>query len=418
MTKFIPSNDSPREQPTRPGTLVSAALVAGSLISLLSFGMRSAFGLFTEPYVQTHQRPRELFVFAMALQNIAWGISQPVAGYVADRVSTFAVLAIGGLLYAAGVAWMVVASMPWEVHLSATLTGIGMGGASFVTVSAALQKIVPEPLRAWAVGIVTASGSLGQFVVVPLIQALIDSLGWVGAASWAALVLATIPVLAILVWRAVRNAGPTVDAAIHNARSLRIADAMRHRSYQYLVLGFFACGFQLAFITAHLPLYLIDIGIGQGIAAWALGIIGLFNIIGAYVAGSLCARHGMRRLLVSIYLLRAALIVAFLMISPTPATVLVFAIVSGLTWLSTVPPTSGLIVTFFGTARISTLFGIVFLSHQIGAFFGVWLGSVLHEATGSYQMVWWLCVVVSVGAALLHLSIRERAAVLPATVAA
>ena len=380
------------------------------MISMISFGVRSAFGLFADPFSHSHNWPREIFAFSLAIQNIAWGLSQPIAGYIADRFGAFRVLVGGGIAYVAGMVWMIFGSHPIGIHMSAVLVGVGIGGASFVTVVSVLTKIIPESHRAWAVGIGTAAGSLGQFLIVPLLQIVIDSFGWVAGAWMAAAGLLTIPVLALVVRAASANpaAAGRANAAPLQGRS--ILQALKHPSYQLLVAGFFACGFQLAFITAHFPMYLNDTGLGQGVASWALALIGLCNIIGTYVAGVLSGKYSKRLLLAWLYFARAALIAAFVATPPSSVSVLIFALCMGLTWLSTVPPTSGLIATFFGTSQLATLFGFAFLSHQVGAFLGVWMGAATFAATGSYMMIWWAAAVVSVAAGLLHLPIRERAA--------
>jgi MFS family permease len=384
-------------------------LVCGCLISLVTFGLRSSFGLFTGPMSMAHGWSREVFALAMAIQNLAWGLGQPLGGALADRFGPARVLAGGGLLYALGLALMAISTTPWTLHLSAgVLIGVGMGGASYIVVLAALGKIVPPQHRSWALGLGTAAGSFGQFLLVPLGQAFIATYGWQVTALLMAGLTAAVPVLASG-FAGVRPER-TTEAAPELGLAATLRAAVGHTSYLLLLTGFFACGFQLAFVTIHLPPFLTDRGIDASLAAWAIALIGLFNIVGAYMAGVLGARHSNRMLLCAIYLGRAVAIALFMTLPISPPSVLLFAAVMGLLWLSAVPPTSGLVALMFGTRYMATLFGIVFLSHQLGSFTGVWLGGWLFERTGSYDLVWWLSVVLSLAAALLHLPIVERPA--------
>jgi MFS family permease len=390
----------------RPLVLI---LVCGCLISLVTFGVRSSFGLFTWPISTTYGWSREIFALAMAIQNLAWGIGQPLGGALADRFGPARVLAGGGLLYSFGLALMAIGTTPGALHLSAgVLVGFGMGGASYIIVLAALGKLVPPERRSWALGLGTAAGSFGQFLIVPLGQACIAAYGWQVTALLMAGLAATVPLLASAFTGA--RPAPTIDAVPELGFAATLRAAFGHRSYLLLLAGFFVCGFQLAFVTIHLPPYLTDRGIDASLAAWAIALIGLFNIVGAYVAGVLGARHSNRLLLCAIYVGRAAVTALFMTLPITPASVLLFAALMGVLWLSAVPPTSGLIATMFGTRYMATLFGIVFLNHQVGSFTGVWLGGWLFERTGSYDVVWWLSVVLSLAAALVHLPIAERPA--------
>lgn len=384
-------------------------LACGCLISLLTFGLRSSFGMFTDPVSTSHGWSREVFAFAMAIQNLCWGIGQPLGGALADRFGPARVLAGGGALYALGLALMAASSSPGTMHLTAgVLVGLGMGGASYITVLAALGKIVPPERRSWALGLGTAAGSLGQFLVVPLGQAFIAAYGWETAALLLAALAATVPLLALGFSGTGRTTAARSELDLSFGQTLRTA--IGHTSYLYLLTGFFVCGFQLAFITIHMPAYLVDKGIGPGLAAWAIGLVGLFNIVGAYVAGVLGQRHSKRLLLSGIYLGRAIATALFVALPISPVSVLLFSAVMGLLWLSTVPPTSGLVAVMFGTRYMATLFGIVFFSHQVGSFTGVWLGGLLYETTGSYDVVWWLSVLLALAAAALHLPIIEKPA--------
>jgi MFS family permease len=396
------------------GTAAAAAplvliLVCGCLISLLTFGVRSSFGLFTQPVSSTYGWSREVFALAMAIQNLAWGLGQPLGGALADRFGPARVLAGGGVLYALGLALMAFSTTPGSLHLSAgVLVGFGMGGASYITVLAALGKVVPPERRSWALGLGTAAGSFGQFLVVPLGQAFIAAYGWQVTVLLLAALAAAVPLLASAFAGARPAPAMAAEPELGFAQTLRAA--FGHPSYLLLLTGFFVCGFQLAFVTIHLPPYLADRGIGAALAAWAIGLIGLFNIVGAYVAGVLGARHSNKMLLSGLYVGRAVVTVLFLTFPITPVSVLLFAAGMGLLWLSAVPPTTGLVAVMFGTRYMATLFGIVFLNHQLGSFVGVWLGGWLYERTGSYDVAWWLSVILALAAALIHLPIAERPA--------
>jgi predicted MFS family arabinose efflux permease len=295
------------------------------------------------------------------------------------------------------------------------LLGIALGAASTFTVVAAFARLVPESHRSWALGLGTASGSLGQFLVAPLGQAFIVAYGWQTALVLMGVMVLAVPVLAL----ALGTSGPVPAGEAARAATSVQADfdalgavrrAFGHGSYVLLVLGFFTCGFQLAFVTVHLPPYLTDMGASPGLAAWAIALIGLCNVVGSYGAGVLGGRLPKRYILSFIYAGRAVAIAAFVLVPVTTPSVLAFAVVLGLLWLATVPPTSGLVAVMFGTRYIATLFGIVFLSHQVGSFIGVWLGAVLYERTGSYDIVWWIAAALSVVSALVHLPIREAPA--------
>ena len=383
-------------------------LLCGCLISLVTFGVRASFGLFTGPLSEARGWDIEIFALAIALQNLLWGIGQPFAGGVADRFGALPVLAGGAVLYAAGTALMAVSTSPAALTLSGgVLVGLGLSGASFTIVIAAFTRLVPVDRRTWAIGLATAMGSLGQFLFAPLGQAFISAYGWATALVLLSGFIALVPVLALAL-------GGKGEEAASDEPDLPTRDALRqafgYSSYLLLAAGFFVCGFHVAFITVHLPPYIEDLGLSANIGALAIGLVGLFNIIGSYTAGVLGARHSQRLLLSGIYTLRALVITLFLVVPVSAASVLVFAAAMGVLWLSTVPLTSGLVALFFGTRHIGTLFGFVFLSHQVGAFVGVWLGGVIESATGSYEAMWWLSVALGLTAAALHLPITERRA--------
>jgi MFS family permease len=387
------------------------------LIALITYGLRTSFGLFAAPIGEGRGWSPEVFALAIAIQNIVWGMGQPFAGAIADRYGSARILAAGGVVYAAGVALMAVSPTPLAFNLSAgVLVGLGLSGASFTIVIAALGRLVPEDKSSQAMGLATAAGSLGQFVFAPLGQAFLTDYGWQTALLLLAGSMVVVPALAV----ALMGGG---DRQRGTEGSLPAREAVRrafgHGSYLLLVAGFFVCGFHVAFITTHLPAHIAVVaGHSHGgmhtacpaVAAWALALIGLFNIVGSYGSGMLGARHSKRQLLAGIYLSRAVVIALFITLPPTPAVVLVFAAAMGVLWLSTVPLTSGLVAVMFGTGNLGTLFGIVFFSHQVGAFLGVWLGGLAMEQTGTFTPVWLAGIVLAVIAADLHWPIVERPA--------
>lgn len=382
-------------------------LVAGCLISLITYGLRTSFGLFVDPLSDGRGWGREVFALSLAIQNLVWGLGQPAAGAIADRYGSGRVLALGGAVYALGVALMAASITPLTLHLSAgILVGIGLSGGSFTIVIAALGRLMPPDRRSWAMGMATAAGSFGQFLFAPLGQSFISGYGWTTALVMLAAFAALVPVLAAALRSggAVREDGPSLSLRESTRR------AFGHGSYLLLVSGFFVCGFHVAFITTHLPPHLTDSGVSPRVAAWSLALIGLFNVVGSYGAGVLGGRGSKRRLLSGIYLARAFAIALFIALPPTPVVVLGFAAAMGILWLSTVPLTSGLVAVMFGTRYLGTLFGFVFLSHQVGAFLGVWLGGVAYEQTGSYAPVWWAGVALALVAAALHWPIAEKRA--------
>lgn len=394
--------------PRLPAILV-VTLVAACAISLLSFGVRSAFGLFTAPLSADVGVSREVYALAIAIQNLAWGLTQPFAGFITDRFGPRRVMVGGALLYSLGIAGLAFATTPAQIYATAgVLAGVGMGGASFTTAVAALGRLMPESHRSWALGLGTAAGSLGQFVIVPITQSLVDASGWRSGAWLMAAAVAAIVVAAVFVRGETRNEGAGAPAPTAG-HLLILATAFAHPSYLLLVFGFFVCGFQLAFITTHFPAYLMDRGVPGAVASWAIAMVGLFNVVGAYLAGVLGGRPGSKKWLLSgVYWARGAVLLAFVLAPLSTTSILLFGAGMGLLWLSTVPLTSGLVATFFGTRYMATLFGFVFLSHQVGSFFGVYAGGYFYERSGRYDAVWWLCIGLSIFAALVNLPIRER----------
>jgi predicted MFS family arabinose efflux permease len=384
-------------------------IVAGCLIALITFGLRSSLGLFTEPLSVVRGWDRETFALAIAVQNLLWGLGQPFAGAVADRYGAGRVLAVGGVIYAGGTVLMALSTSGTTLALTGgVLIGLGLSGASFAIVLAAFARLVPPDQRSWALGIGTAAGSLGQFLFAPLGQGFISEYGPVTALVLLSGFVALVPLLATALTG--RGDPEELDGEPELPARAAIRAALAHPSYVLLTCGFFVCGFHIAFISTHLPPYLTDLGFSGSLAAWALALIGLFNVIGAYSAGVLGGVQSKRLLLSGIYFSRAVIFALFVVVPKTPLVVLVFAAAMGLLWLSTVPPTSGLVAVMFGTRHVGMLFGFVFLSHQVGAFIGAWLGGVVYESTGAYDLMWWLSIALGLAAAVVHLPIHEQRA--------
>ena len=392
-------------------------LLCGCLIGVLGFGPRSGLGFFLTPMSSLHGWGRDVFALALAIQMLLWGAAQPLAGALADRYGAAPVLSAGALVYALGLAAMAYSSTPAVLHLTAGMViGFGLAGSSFTIVIGAFGRLMPPEWRTLAFGAGTAAGSFGQFLFSPLTVALMDRFGWQETlVIFAGVVLLIMPLSLALA--APRGASaPAAGAQQSVAQAL--SEAFGHRSYVLLVIGFFTCGFQIFFIAVHLPAYLIDRGLPAYVGGWTLGVIGLFNIVGAIGAGWLSGFVPKRYILSFIYFGRAVAILVYIMLPPSPATTLIFGAVLGLFWLSTVPPTSGLIAVMFGTRWLVMLFGFSFFSHQVGGFLGVWLGGLLFERTGSYDVVWWLSILFGVLSAVINLPIVEKPVVRPAAVPA
>jgi MFS family permease len=384
-------------------------VACGCLMAILTFGPRSTFGFFLQPLSTDLGVGRDVFAFAVAIQNLLWGAAQPFAGAIADRYGTLRSLWVGAILYAAGLVLMAYSTTPGMLTLSAgVLIGFGLAGASFTIVLAAFGKLLPESKRSFAFGAGTAAGSFGQFLFSPLAVALIGSVGWhTTLMIFALMVLICLP-LALAVATPAQETSAFASAMRPQSFREALGEAFGHQSYILLVLGFFTCGFHVAFITTHLPPYLVDKGLDAKWGGWVIAFIGLFNIIGSIAAGILGSKVPKRYLLCAIYFMRTAAIVLFMLFPVTPLSALLFAAAMGIAWLSTVPLTSGLVALMFGVRYMATLFGFVFFSHQVGAFVGVWLGGVLYERTGSYDVVWWLGAALGIFAGLVNLPIRER----------
>lgn len=386
-------------------TSLATVLLFAALLVCVSMGIRHTFGLFLTPMTTDHQWSREAFSFAIALQNLMWGAAQPVAGLLADRFGAKRVLWGGGLFYALGLAGMAWSSSATGFAATAgVLIGLAQSGTTYSVVFSALGKLVPPNRQSWAMGLVAAAGSFGQFLMVPVGSGLIGGLGWFGTL----LIFAASALLILPLGSALTRSLPVSATGGGQTAGEAVREAMRDKSFIYVIVSFFVCGFQVVFIGVHLPTYLLDKGLSGNVGMTALALIGLFNIFGTYGVGQLGTRYPKRYLLAGIYALRSVVISVFLLLPLTPLTVYVFAACIGLLWLSTVPPTNAIIAQIFGLRFLGMLSGIAFFSHQVGSFLGVWLGGKLFDATGSYDLVWGVCIVLGVLAALFNFPIDER----------
>ncbi len=382
-------------------------IISGCIIALMAFGPRSAMGFFQIPIIETHGWDRTTFGLAIAIQNICWGIGQPIFGAISDKYGTGRVLVLGGIFYALGLYGMSVADTPFMLHFTAgILVGLGTAAGSFAIIMSAFARNVPSEKRMFVFGIGTAAGSAGMALFSPLTVAMIGALGWQETLVWIAMSMMVVPILAYFLRGSAESGAysrPEDDQTVAEA----LKEAFNHKSFNLLTAGFFVCGFHVAFITAHFPAYISDIGLDPKWAGAALMLIGGFNIIGSLASGIIGQRYPKPAFLSLIYVLRSFVIVAFLLLPQTPASVLIFACAMGLLWLSTVPPTNALVAVMFGTRHLGLLGGVVFFSHQVGSFLGVWLGGYLYDIYGTFDVVWWLGVVLGLVAAILHWPIKE-----------
>jgi MFS family permease len=383
-------------------------IICGCAIALLGFGPRSSLGFFIQPMSREFSWGRDVFGLALALQNLLWGLGQPIAGAIADRFGLLRVMIVGALLYAGGLLMMRYAATPSSLDLgTGVLIGFGLSGCSFNLVLSAFSKLLPPEQRGIALGAGTAAGSFGQFLFAPFGVAMIDNFGWQSALTVFALLMLLIVPLSLALSTPPATSS-NVPAADQQSFKTALAEAFGHRSYVLLVLGFFTCGFQIFFIAVHLPAYLVDRGLPAEIGGWAIATIGLFNIVGAITSGWISNLMPKRYLLSLIYFGRSVAVLIYILLPPSAVTTLVFSAVLGLLWLSTVPPTSGLVALMFGTRWLAMLFGFAFFSHQVGGFLGVWLGGLLFERTGSYDAVWWLSILLGLLSAAINLPIVEK----------
>ncbi len=384
---------------------LTQVLVFGAAVVTLSMGIRHGFGLWLQPITMDRGWTRETFGFAIAIQNLAWGIAGPFGGMVADRYGAFRVLIVGGLLYAGGLATMALSTSGLAFFGSAgLLIGMAQAGTTYAIVFGVIARNVDPAKRSWAMGVAAAAGSFGQFLMVPVENWLIGAFGWQNALyvlGFAALLI--LP----LAFGLREPAHPPGTYGAPQSIGSALREAFSHKGFRLLTAGYFVCGFQVVFIGVHMPSYLKDNGLSPTVASTALALIGLFNIFGTYIAGSLGQRVSKPRMLSVIYLLRSAVIVVFLLVPLSPWSVYLFAAAMGLLWLSTVPPTNAVVAQIFGVQYMSMLGGIVFLNHQFGSFLGAWLGGRLYVVTGSYDIVWWLAVALGMMAAALNWPVRE-----------
>jgi MFS family permease len=385
---------------------LTQVLLCGAAIVTLSMGIRHGFGLWLQPITQAQGWGRQEFGFAMAIQNLSWGFVGIFAGMVADKFGAFRVIAWGAVIYSVGLLGMAWATDPWVFALfTGVIIGTAQAGTTYAVIYGVIGRNVPAERRSWAMGVAAAAGSFGQFLMVPVEGLLISQAGW----QTALVILAAAALLIVPLAWGLRE--PALNAPGQTQRDQTIAQALKeafkYPSFQLLMAGYFVCGFQVVFIGVHMPSYLKDHGLAPQVASYALALIGLFNVFGTYIAGSLGQKMPKKNILAFIYAARSVAIVVFLLAPLTPTSVYIFSAVMGLFWLSTVPPTNAAVAQIFGVAHLSMLSGFIFFSHQIGSFMGVWLGGYLYDKTGSYNIVWYLAIALGVFAALVNLPVRE-----------
>ena len=381
-------------------------LVCGAAIVTLSMGIRHGFGLWLQPITQAQGWTRETFAFAIAVQNLSWGLFGIFAGMIADRFGAFRVIIAGAVLYALGLAGMALAATGLLFTLSAgVLIGAAQAGTTYAVIYGVIGRNISAEKRSWAMGVAAAAGSFGQFLMVPTEGFLISSLGW----KEALLVLSAAVLLIVPLAFGLREKTTAGAAPVKREQTIvqALAEAFKYPSFQLLMAGYFVCGFQVVFIGVHMPSYLKDKSLPPEVASYALALIGLFNVFGTYAAGALGQRMPKKNILAGIYFARALVIAIFISVPLSPLSVYIFSAVMGTLWLSTVPPTNAAVAQIFGIQHLSMLGGFIFFSHQIGSFLGVWLGGYLYDRTGSYDIVWYLSIALGIFAGLVNLPVRE-----------
>ncbi len=392
-------------------------ILCGCLIAALTFGPRSAMGFFQLPILEDTGWSRTTFSLAMALQNLMWGVSQPIMGAIADRYGTWRVITFGAICYVIGLWMMGNATSTAELHIGGgILIGIGIGSASFGIILATFARHAPAEKRSFVFGLGTAAGSFGMFIFAPISQSLISNFGWSDTLIFFSAAMLIVPILAIPL---IGNSSTAMGAKAEYSQTLieALREAFSTKSYLLLVIGFFVCGFHVAFIAAHFPAYISDLGLDKSWAVIAISVIGGANIIGSIGSGIIGQRYSMSKFLTLIYLSRAVVFTLFLIVPVTPWTIIAFSVAMGFLWLSTVPPTNGLVATMFGTKHLGLLGGIVFFTHQLGSFLGIWLGGYLFDLTGSFEPVWWIGVALGLFAAAIHWPIVDKPVARPAQAA-
>lgn len=387
-------------------------LIGSAIILALSLGVRHGFGLYLVPMSDEFGWGHNVFSLAIAMQNLIWGAAQPFTGALADKYGSKIVVAVGGVLYTIGLLLMAVSSTGWLLNLSVGLIlGLALSATSFSVLLSAVGRAAPPEKRSLAMGIASAAGSFGQFIMLPSTLLLLQNFGWSAALVVSALLIAMIVPLAWML----KAPAFVVPNASTNQVQLSFNDilviAKNHKPFWFLSLGFLVCGFQVVFIGIHLPGYLIDHGFNATTGTVFLALVGLFNIVGTYTAGWLGGKYSKPKLLMGLYGLRGIAIIAFLMLPLSTVTIYSFGVVMGLLWLSTVPLTNGIVANMFGIKYLSMLSGIVFFTHQVGSFFGGWLGGVNHDVTGNYDLIWLFSIILSVFGVLVHFFVDEKAVV-------
>lgn len=388
----------------------AVVLASACLLLALNMGVRQGFGLFLGPISHNYGWPREVFSLGMAIQVLTWGVAQPLAGMLAERFTAPMIVFLGGLFYAIGIVLMAMADTPVQLYLACLLLGFAISGASFGVVFGPVARSSPPEQRSKALGIATAGASFGMFVGPLLTQYLIAQFGWLGALYALATLAAIMAPTAFILGNGNAPQGAAAAGPAPAAVPLRqaLAEASGHSGFWYLCAGFFVCGFHVTFVGTHLPAYVVACGLSPTMGAWALSLVGLFNVIGSYTAGVMGGKWRKKYLLSTLYLGRAIVFGVFMLLPKTEPVVLGFAAVMGLLWLSTVPLTSGLVAQIFGAQHMTTLFGIVFLAHQVGSFLGGWLGGVAFDKTGSYDLMWVMSILLGLLAAVIHMPIGDR----------
>ena len=404
MTSITNPSGAPDTQ--APKLSMVQVLLCGAAIVTLSMGIRHGFGLWLQPITQAQGWTRETFAFAIAVQNLSWGVFGIFAGMIADRFGAFRVIIAGAVLYALGLAGMALAATGLLFTLTAgVLIGAAQAGTTYAVIYGVIGRNISAEKRSWAMGVAAAAGSFGQFLMVPTEGFLISSLGW----QEALLVLSAAVMLIVPLAYGLREKTTSGAAPVKREQTIvqALTEAFKYPSFQLLMAGYFVCGFQVVFVGVHMPSYLKDKSMLPEVASYALALIGLFNVFGTYAAGALGQRMPKKNILAGIYFTRALVIAIFISVPLTPLSVYIFSAIMGLLWLSTVPPTNAAVAQIFGIQHLSMLGGFIFFSHQIGSFLGVWLGGYLYDRTGSYDIVWYLSIALGIFAALVNLPVRE-----------